>query len=47
MFDQVRHAILPPMGLQDALRNWSAITQALADTPRKRKRQTEQLKELV
>jgi hypothetical protein len=47
MFDQVRHAILPPMGLQHVLRNWSEITEALADTPRKRVRQTEAIKELL
>lgn len=45
MFDQVRHAILPPIGLQQTLRNWSGITEALADTPRERKRQTEAMKE--
>jgi hypothetical protein len=46
MFDQVRHAILPPMGLQQALQHWHEIAKALADTPRQRTRQLQTLKSL-
>lgn len=47
MFEQIKDAILPPAGLRDALSNWHKITEALSDTPRKRKRQTETLKRVA
>lgn len=45
MFDQVRQAILPPVGLCHTLAHWPQIAEALADTPRRRTRQTAQLAE--
>ncbi len=39
VYRELCHAILPAMGLRETFRRWSAITKALADTKRKRKRQ--------
>jgi hypothetical protein len=35
----LRQAIMPELNLDDCLKNWSKVCQALADSPRKRKKQ--------
>jgi len=43
MFDQVKHAVLPPMGLAKTMKKWGELANALADTSRQRPSQRHQL----
>lgn len=39
MARELAGAVMPPAGLRQSLHDWGTIVAALADTPRKRKRQ--------
>jgi hypothetical protein len=41
MLHQVTRAIMPDFSLRDTLRNWDEISCELAESPRKRMRQSE------
>lgn len=43
MLHLFRHAVNPPLHIADALRCWPQIARALAERPRRRKRQMETL----
>lgn len=44
IYRQVQRAIMPTYGLAQAIRDWHEIVRDLADTPRRRPRQTSRLK---
>ena len=47
IYRQLQGAILPRYGLAQSLRNWHDIARGLADTPRRRTRQTARLSAIL